>query len=418
MHLCDEEYDAFAMREDKTSTSTPPLSRLRSGDRVIDSGKLSSPCLLQRGPEGTTALVRMASHLLIFLVAVTVLAFSRLQLPHWEIAEVQESAITTDDTTLAPVAADNETSGVSTLVRARHPLHPGPRAPRVDIATYAVQAGDTLYAIAERFGISAETLMWANSMEQNPDLLRLGQQLTVLPVNGVYHTVVANDTPESIAKKYKVNVAGILDFEWNHLDPKNPILTIGQKLIVPGGIKPPVVRPVQVYSGSRPARATQGTGRFVWPTPGSITQGYKPLHKALDIGSWVGAPVKASDSGYVAVAGWSNLGYGYYIVIDHGNGFQTLYAHLSRYFVSAGESVARGRSSGWWAPPETPPVRICTLRSARTASAGTRSTTCPENGDCEVGSWRLEVGACPALCDLSLRAPRRRPHRRGSLVAR
>jgi murein DD-endopeptidase MepM/ murein hydrolase activator NlpD len=158
--------------------------------------------------------------------------------------------------------------------------------------------------------------------------------------------VQAGDTLESIAKKYKANVADIVGFELNGLNSKTSQIAVGQKLVVPGGSKPPVVRQVQIYTGPIPPSARKGTGRFVWPASGSITQGFKPLHQALDIGSWLGAPVKASDSGYVVTAGWSDVGYGYYVVLDHGNGFQTLYAHLSRYFVAAGDSVAQGTIIG------------------------------------------------------------------------
>jgi murein DD-endopeptidase MepM/ murein hydrolase activator NlpD len=154
--------------------------------------------------------------------------------------------------------------------------------------------------------------------------------------------VGAKDTLESIAKKYKANAADIIAYEPNRLDPKSPVIQAGQKLVVPGGRKPVVVKQVKVYSGPVPASAAKGTGRFVWPTTGYITQGYKPLHRAIDIAGRVGLPVKASDAGYVVESGWSNAGYGYFIVVDHRNGFQTLYAHLSRILVSPGQSVGKG----------------------------------------------------------------------------
>jgi murein DD-endopeptidase MepM/ murein hydrolase activator NlpD len=221
-----------------------------------------------------------------------------------------------------------------------------PERARTDIITHTVVAGDTLYALAQKYGLGAETLMWANNMEQDPDLLRLGQKLVVLPMNGVYHTVDKKDTLDSIAKKYKADVASIVALELNHLDPKNPAIQPGQRLIVPGGSKPVVVRQAQVYRGPVPAGAAAGTGKFVWPTSGYVSQGYKPLHRAIDIAGRTGLSVKASDSGYVVEAGWSNSGYGYFVVIDHRNGFQTLYAHLSRILVNPGDSVGRGAAIG------------------------------------------------------------------------
>jgi LysM repeat protein len=303
--------------------------------------------LAQRGPEGTTSLVRMASHLVLILVAVLVLGLSRLQLPGWEIVKTREPEAVVEDAALQPEVVDsNDTVETVALVREAVPFTLIPERPRIDVITHTVVAGDTLYALAMTYGLRAETLMWSNNMEQNPDLLRLGQQLVILPMDGVYHTVAKNDTLESIAKAYKAKVADIINLEQNGLDPRNPVLRVGQKLIVPGGSKPQVVKRVTVYTGPVPANAARGTGRFVWPTAGYITQGYKPLHRALDIAGWTGAPVKASDSGYVVAAGWSDAGYGNYVVIDHRNGYQTLYGHLSRIYVNAGQSVGRGAVIG------------------------------------------------------------------------
>jgi murein DD-endopeptidase MepM/ murein hydrolase activator NlpD len=303
--------------------------------------------LAQRGPEGTTSLVRVASHLVVILVAVLVLWFSRVQLPRLELVSVQQpeaAAIETEqELALAGTEASTDTGA---LVREAVPFTLIPERPRTEVVVHSVVAGDTLYALAQKYGLRAETLIWANNMELNPDLLRLGQKLTILPINGVYHTVVAKDTIEGIAKQYKAKPADIIAYKGNNLDPKNPVITVGQKLIVPGGSKPMPQKLVRIYSGPVPANASKGTGRFVWPTSGRITQSFKPYHRAIDIAGWTGAQIKAADSGYVVESGWSNEGYGNYIVIDHRNGFQTLYGHLSRLFVNAGESVGKGALIG------------------------------------------------------------------------
>jgi len=276
-----------------------------------------------------------------------VLALSRLTLPGWEIVETQESVEPVEEAVALPETMQGDAvSSARSLVREAVPFTLIPERPRVDVITHTVVAGDTLYALAKKYGLRAETLMWANSMELNPDLLRLGQKLAVLPLDGVYHTVGPKDTFEGIAKQYKAKVADIISLEQNGFDPRNPILRPGQKIIVPGGSKPQVVRRVTVYSGPVPAGAPRGSGRFVWPTAGYITQGFKSLHRALDIAGRTGTPVKASDSGYVVAAGWSNNGYGNYIVVDHGNGSQSLYGHLSRIYVNAGEAVGRGAVIG------------------------------------------------------------------------
>ncbi len=303
--------------------------------------------LAQRGPDGTTSLVRVASHLILILVAVLVLVISRLELPGWDIAPTRAPEAVLPQEDLSPDALEaGAASEAIALQREAVPFTLIPERPRIGVVTHVVAAGDTLYALAQKYGLAAETLVWANNMEQNPDLLRLGQQLVVLPLNGVYHTVGKKDTLESIAKQYKAKVADIVSLEANSLNAKNPVIAVGQKLIVPGGVKPTVVRRVQIYTGPVPANASAGSGRFVWPTTGYITQAFKPLHPALDIAGRIGLDVKASDSGYVVAAGWSDAGYGNYVVIDHKNGFQTLYGHLSRILVNAGDPVSKGTVIG------------------------------------------------------------------------
>ncbi len=300
----------------------------------------------QRGPEGTTSLVRMASHLVILLIAISVLLISRVELPRWDIAEVQSESATAEEPVAPGAAAPRVVTAPGALVRAAVPFTLISDRPRLAIITHTVEAGDTLYGIAEKYNISVETLMWANNLEQNPDLLRLGQELVVLPVDGVYHTVQSGDTIESIAKKYTAKPEEILKFPLNNLNPKNPTLVVGQKIVVPGGSKPYIARQVQIYAGPVPQGASRGSGRLIWPASGAITQGYYWYHRAIDIGSYIGNPVRAADSGYVVAAGWSDVGYGYYVVLDHGNGIQTLYAHLSRFFVNAGDSVGQGTVIG------------------------------------------------------------------------
>lgn len=311
--------------------------------------------LEQRGPEGTTSIVRIGSHLAILLVAVLVLAFSRIQLPQWDITsaapEISDEVLAQEALALAEsgeagtdLPAD---SGDFGLVRAAVPFTLIPERPRLDVITYTVTSGDTLYGIAQKYKLSAETIVFANkALETNPDLLRVGQQLTVLPVDGIYHTVVKGDTVDKLAKTYKVQPQAIVNYAWNKLDQSDPTLTVGARIIVPGGKKELPVQRVQVYSGPAPAGAKVGSGRFVWPTSGSVTQGYKRLHPALDIARAIGTPVKAADSGYVVVAGWSNAGYGKHIIINHGNGFQTLYAHLDQIYVAVGNVVGQGAVIG------------------------------------------------------------------------
>ena len=221
-----------------------------------------------------------------------------------------------------------------------------PRRYRIDPITYTVQAGENVSTIAQQFAVSVETILWNNgNLEDNPDYLSYGDVLTILPVSGVYHTVAEGDSLESIAEQYKVQVEDITGYEGNYMEDSDTI-AVGQELIVPGGYKPYKIRHVVAWSGPIPENAQRGTGLFGYPMSGWISQRYHEYHRALDIAGPEGTPIMAADSGYVAVVGRSDRGYGRYVLIDHGNGFQTLYAHFSVIFVKVGQSVGKGQTIG------------------------------------------------------------------------
>ncbi|HEY52663.1 MAG TPA: peptidoglycan DD-metalloendopeptidase family protein [Caldilineae bacterium] len=308
--------------------------------------------LVGQGPDKFTP-VRLASHVALLLVAVGLLAFTQIELPKWEIAGQEVLPAPAASPTPASLRQLVVARGGSAfqaggpLTRSAVPFTIIPERPRLEVLTYAVQPGDTVFGIAEKFGIKPETIMWSNrKLELNPDMLRVNDQLIILPINGVYHEVKAGDTLAKVAKKYKAQVADIVAYELNNLESAEQPLQTGSFLIIPGGKKPPVVRRVSIYNGPIPKGARKGTGSFVWPSSGRITQAFWTGHRAIDIGSWTGNPVVASDSGYVVYAGWNRTGYGNLIIIDHGNGFRTYYAHLSRIFVRQGESIGQGQRIG------------------------------------------------------------------------
>jgi murein DD-endopeptidase MepM/ murein hydrolase activator NlpD len=301
--------------------------------------------------------VRLAGHLSVLVVAAIILVLSQMKLPEWNISlnTLPNSALGNLDSATQPQTAklgatsngDGSLSG--SLQRSAVPFTVAPKAPeqpRQAIEVYTVKAGDSVLAIAAKYGLQPETIMWANTdLEQNPDRLQIGQQVNVLPVNGVLHIVKPGDTLSSLAAKYKVELNQIVGYKPNGLADASSQLKVGSQLVIPGGAKPFVQ---QQLTASYTGPVDQlGSGNFSWPTSGSITQGYWGGHPAVDIGSWIGAPAKAADSGVVVEAGggWSS-GYGNHVIIDHGNGFTTLYAHLTSIFVKPGESVTRGEQIG------------------------------------------------------------------------
>lgn len=225
------------------------------------------------------------------------------------------------------------------------PMNAPQRTVRTQPINYVVAPGDTPLGIAEKFGIKGTTLLWSNpKLEEDPDFLQVGQELTILPVDGVLHTVAKNETLESIASKYKVDVATIAGYAANRVDASSK-LDANQALVIPGGIKPIVVKKVTVeegYQAKAPAQSAKGTGRFAWPTTGLITQKSWSGHVAIDLYIRIGTPIYAADAGYVALIKRQTGSYGLQVVVDHGNGYQTRYAHLSAVHVELGQSVARG----------------------------------------------------------------------------
>ena len=305
--------------------------------------------------------VRLASHISVLLVATVILVLSNVDIP-----DLNFSLRLFPNSALLGTRSNELSSQLNTLLarsngafpaneslqRAAVPftnVHTEPTPVVAEIQQYIVQPGDTVLGIAEKFGLNPETIQWANpGLEVNADLIRPGDPLAILPINGALHTITSGDTLNSLANEYKVTVDDIVNYPGNHLADANAPLSIAAKLIIPNGVKPFINQQAVAYtSGTAPANARIGGGNFVWPTSGSINQRFWGGHTGVDVGAWTGAPVKASDGGYVALAtgGW-NAGYGNHVIIDHGNGFITLYAHLNSIYVKQGESVVAGQQIG------------------------------------------------------------------------
>lgn len=237
---------------------------------------------------------------------------------------------------------------------------------RSQIIEYTVLAGDTISSIAENFALSVNTILWENNLSAR-SLIKPGSKLRILPSDGVIHTVAKNENISSIAKKYSVDVGKII--EGNDFDDSSA-LKIGQKIFIPDGKKISERRVVvgASYSGTNiSSSASSGSsadqkpaytgGKLLWPTVGTrITQYYSWSHRGLDIANKTGTPLYAAEAGTVERSGWNN-GYGYNVVINHGGGLKTLYAHASKLHVAAGDKVERGDtiadmgSTGWSTGP-------------------------------------------------------------------
>jgi len=250
-----------------------------------------------------------------------------------------------------------------------------PTRPRTEIITYTVQKGDTIFGIAENFNLKPETILWGNrnTLSDDPHNLQPDISLIILPINGVYHEWSAGEGLNGVSSFYGVKPEEIINWPGNHLsaekvgDFAHPNIEPGKMLFVPGGTRgfvtwsaplgltrqnPGVARLLGPGFCGTIVDGAVGVGSFIWPANDHWLSGYdySPTtnHLAIDIHGGLGDPIYASDSGVIVYAGWNNYGYGNVVVIDHGNGWQTLYAHLSALNVGCGQSVYQGDVIGYF----------------------------------------------------------------------
>jgi len=238
---------------------------------------------------------------------------------------------------------------------------------RDEVTTYVVESGDTIFGIADKFGLMPETILWSNRyiIGDTPDGLVIGVELNILPEDGLYHKWSEGEGLNGVASFYGVDPDVIVNYPGNDLDADtvgdyaNPNITPGTMLIVPGGVRPTVswvVARDEAASGSSylgPGACggiiygNVGTGTFTWPTTATWLSGYDftpPVHNGLDFDGDFGSPIYASDTGVIVYSGWSDRGYGNLIVIDHDDGWQTFYAHLmDGTLLPCGTNVQKGQ---------------------------------------------------------------------------
>jgi murein DD-endopeptidase MepM/ murein hydrolase activator NlpD len=288
-------------------------------------------------------------------------------------AAVAQSPTTTPVVTVeevVPVAAEVDYEGIPRMAL---PYTTIPSRPRQDMTTYTVQEGDTIFGISEKFGLEPETILWGNynTLQDNPHALQPGQELNILPVNGTYYEWQDGDGLNGVASFFGVTSEDIINYPGNNLDPATigdyarPNIEPGTMLIIPGGRRefvswsaplgitredPALARVLGPGACDPIVGGAVGYGSFVWPTNKHFLSGFdyspKSNHWGIDLAGSEGEGVYATDAGVVVYSGWNNYGYGNMIIIDHGDGFQSLYAHLSAMYRFCGQSVGQGEGIG------------------------------------------------------------------------
>jgi murein DD-endopeptidase MepM/ murein hydrolase activator NlpD len=240
-----------------------------------------------------------------------------------------------------------------------------PQRPREEVQDYTVSKGDSVFGISQKFNLKPETILWANYVVLNdsPDMISIGQALKIPPTNGVLYKWKDGDTLEAIATQYKAKADDIVSYPGNQLDMTKPTVKPGTLLMIPGGSRefrqwviptiprgPAGVLKTVLGAGACDTNAggAMGSGHFIWPVSNHYLSGndYWSGHLAIDIAAFEGMGIFAADGGVVVYAGWSNGGYGNMVMIDHGTGYQTLYAHMSSVIAHCAQSVGQGTMIG------------------------------------------------------------------------
>lgn len=230
---------------------------------------------------------------------------------------------------------------------------------------YAVEEGDSIFAIAKKFNLEPESILWANYdlLNDDPTFLSPGWRLTIPPTDGIYYKWKEGDDLNKVAEKYYADVEDIISWPSNRMDITNPSTEGLEYVMIPDGWRELVAWIVpfefaprsgvtRVVSGpggcQAPAFGPWGTGAFSWPVSARYLTGFDftSYHLGIDIAASTGTPISASDSGTVIYAGWNDTGYGYMVEIDHNNGYQTLYGHMSSVGVRCGDNVGAGQYIG------------------------------------------------------------------------
>jgi murein DD-endopeptidase MepM/ murein hydrolase activator NlpD len=218
--------------------------------------------------------------------------------------------------------------------------------PRSEVLDYRVASGDTLSTLSNKFSVSVESIKWANAISEDSDTIHPGTSLKIPPVTGVVYKVKEGDNLENVAKTYAADKQTIADFPFNYIDDSLS-LRPGQTLYVPNGVlprpaAPKIVRPRVTVDTA----IASGSGILSWPVPARISQYYSWFHPAIDIANPHGTPIYAAASGKVIDSKKLAVNFGWYCIVDIGDGYTVAYAHMSDLACNIGETVQRGQYIG------------------------------------------------------------------------
>jgi len=333
---------------------------------------------LRRLGLGDSTLRFSTAAITLILILVVVGVMKAFNLPETELSGNTDNIVLADSVTepTAMITAPEFAMGgaISTGIDRQANLHTVLPSieDRQDVIRYTVEPGDSIFSIAERFNLQPETILWGNryALGDNPHFIVPGQVLNILPVDGVYHMWSAGEGLNGVAMVYGVTPEDIINWSGNNLDPEtigdyaDPNIAPDTMLVIPGGkgtytdwstpritrAEPATAKYLGLGACTESYNGIIGTGTFIWPTTEHYLSGYdytpETNHFGIDIAGSLGNPIYASDSGVVTYAGWNDYGYGEMIVVDHGSGWQTLYAHLSQVNVTCGQEVNQGEIIG------------------------------------------------------------------------
>ena len=356
--------DAATQKEDESQKPEPGW--IRFWERLRHLGLGDSALRI-----GTTA----ATILFILLVVWVMNSFNVHETQYQaEAANINNGEVLPTPTATVPAPAFNAGGSDSPGVPRVADLHTilPIRQARYEVIQYTVESGDSIFSIADKYNLQPQTILWGNryTLGDDPHFILPGQTLNILPVDGVYHMWSAGEGLNGVASFYNVTPEDIINWPGNNLDLNtigdyaNPRIPPETMLVVPGGKgiftdwrtprisrdEPATAKHLGPGACTGSFEGVSGSLTFLWPSTERYLSGFDYIpetnHYGIDIAGRLGNPIFAADHGVVVYAGWNEYGYGEMIVIDHGAGWQTLYAHLSQVNVACGQEVYQGDSIG------------------------------------------------------------------------